>query len=52
MCYYTRYYYVYSTCVEWSAHFFRISTEGSAESCCAEGPHERYIVVEGKCMLC
>ncbi|KAI9815861.1 MAG: hypothetical protein M1826_001925 [Phylliscum demangeonii] len=52
MCDYVRNYYVYASCADPGAHFFRTSIDGSTEAICARAPHERFIVVSGTCPLC
>lgn len=52
MCDYFRNYYIYSTCQHPAAHFLRTSLDGSKDTRCSEGPHDRFIVVVGKCLLC
>ncbi|KAE8359531.1 hypothetical protein BDV27DRAFT_149512 [Aspergillus caelatus] len=52
MCNYFKNYYIYSTCREPNVHFIRTSIDGSKENRCNDGPHDRFIVVVGKCRLC
>ncbi|EKD11875.1 hypothetical protein MBM_09954 [Drepanopeziza brunnea f. sp. 'multigermtubi' MB_m1] len=52
MCEYTKNYYIYTSCVDPGAHFFSCTTDGKKDRSCTRGPHERYILVEGKCYLC
>ncbi|KAG7120628.1 hypothetical protein HYQ44_005124 [Verticillium longisporum] len=52
MCDFTKNYYIYTSCIDPGAHFFRTSTDGSHKRSCVKGPHERYIVVPGACPLC
>ncbi|AEO65490.1 uncharacterized protein THITE_119654 [Thermothielavioides terrestris NRRL 8126] len=52
MCDFTKNYYVYTTCVDPGAHFFRTSVDGSRKSACPKSPHERYIMLPGQCPLC
>jgi len=52
MCKYTKNYYVYTSCLDPGAHYFAISYDGTADERCPRAPHERYIVVEGVCLLC
>ncbi|KAI0858410.1 hypothetical protein F4860DRAFT_318620 [Xylaria cubensis] len=52
MCEYTKNYYIYTTCHDPGAHFFRTSIDGSRKTACPRGPHERYIVQPGQCPLC
>lgn len=52
MCNYFKNYYVYSTCLNPIAHLIRTSMDGSKDQSCSEGPHERFIVVVGNCLLC
>lgn len=52
MCNYNRFYYVYSSCLDPSAHFFKTTTDGDMHNRCARAPHESYIVVAGRCPLC
>ncbi|PLB43676.1 hypothetical protein P170DRAFT_480636 [Aspergillus steynii IBT 23096] len=40
------------TCREPSVHFIRTSIDGSKDGRCGESPHDRFIVVVGKCRLC
>ncbi|CAG8368106.1 unnamed protein product, partial [Penicillium salamii] len=53
MCNYYKNYYIYATCNNPSAHFLRSEMEGSKDnSTCKDSPHDRFIVVVGKCILC
>ncbi|RKU46456.1 hypothetical protein DL546_007388 [Coniochaeta pulveracea] len=52
MCDYTKNYYVYTSCLDPGAHFFRTSIDGSKKNACPKGPHERYIMIAGQCPLC
>lgn len=52
MCNYFKNYYIYSTCQNPAAHFLRTSLDGNKDTRCAESPHDRFIVVVGKCLLC
>lgn len=52
MCNYFKNYYIYSTCQNPAAHFLRTSLDGSKDSRCSDSPHDRFIVVVGKCLLC
>ena len=52
MCEYTKHYWVYTGCIDPGAHYFKTSLDGRKDKKCKAAPHERYIVVEGKCPLC
>ncbi|KAE9582808.1 hypothetical protein CGMCC3_g945 [Colletotrichum fructicola] len=52
MCDFTKNYYIYTSCIDPGAHFFRTSVDGNRNRTCGKGPHERYIVVPGHCPLC
>lgn len=52
MCDFTKNYYIYTSCVDPGAHFFRTSVDGSSKRSCPKGPHERYIMLPGQCPLC
>ena len=52
MCEFYRNYYVYSSCADPGVHYFRTSTDGVGNVKCGRAPHERYIVVAGKCTQC
>ncbi|KAK1765367.1 hypothetical protein QBC33DRAFT_177456 [Phialemonium atrogriseum] len=52
MCDFTKNYYIYTSCVDPGAHFFRTSVDGSRKHKCSKGPHERYIMLPGECPLC
>lgn len=52
MCNYFKNYYIYSTCTQPDSHFLRTSLDGSKENRCPNGPHDRFIIVVGKCHLC
>lgn len=52
MCDFTKNYYIYSSCLDPGAHFFRTSVDGNRKLACPKGPHERYIVQPGTCPLC
>lgn len=52
MCDFTKNYYIYSSCMDPGAHFFRTSVDGNRKLACPKGPHERYIVQPGTCPLC
>ncbi|KAI1181552.1 hypothetical protein F5B17DRAFT_271052 [Nemania serpens] len=52
MCNFTKNYYIYTSCQDPGAHFFRTSIDGSRQTACPRGPHERYIVEPGQCPLC
>ncbi|EYE95456.1 uncharacterized protein ASPGLDRAFT_133459 [Aspergillus glaucus CBS 516.65] len=52
MCNYFKNYYIYSTCTQPDSHFLRTSLDGSKENRCPSGPHDRFIIVVGKCHLC
>ena len=52
MCSYFKNYYVYSSCTQPNVHFIRTDMDGQNEYHCAEGPHDRIIIVVGKCLLC
>ncbi|KAG7058805.1 hypothetical protein JMJ77_0006176 [Colletotrichum scovillei] len=52
MCDFTKNYYIYTSCIDPGAHFFRTSVDGNRSRACGSGPHERYIVVPGHCPLC
>jgi len=44
--------YIYASCQDPGAHFFKCSTDGRKDKSCAYGPHDRYIVCPGACPLC
>ncbi|KAK4103044.1 hypothetical protein N658DRAFT_422324 [Parathielavia hyrcaniae] len=52
MCDFTKNYYIYTTCLDPGAHFFRTSIDGSPKRSCPRSPHERYIMLQGQCPLC
>ncbi|OJI97286.1 hypothetical protein ASPVEDRAFT_36700 [Aspergillus versicolor CBS 583.65] len=52
MCNHFKNYYIYSTCSQPSSHIIRTSVDEPKEARCAESPHDRFIVVVGKCLLC
>ena len=52
MCEFYRNYYVYSSCADPGVHYFRTSIDGVGNVKCGKAPHERYIVVAGKCTQC
>lgn len=52
MCSYFKNFYVYSSCTQPNVHFIRTDMDGQNEYHCAEGPHDRIIIVVGKCLLC
>lgn len=52
MCEYTKNYYIYASCQDPGAHFFKCSVDGRKDKRCPNGPHERYIVQPGHCPLC
>jgi hypothetical protein len=52
MCDFTKNYYIYTSCVDPGAHFFRTSVDGSRKRSCPNGPHERYIMLPGECPIC
>ncbi|KAH8603086.1 hypothetical protein B0O99DRAFT_498685 [Bisporella sp. PMI_857] len=52
MCEYAKNYYIYESCRDPGAHFFQTSMDGRKEHRCARSPHERYILVAGKCPIC
>ncbi|EHA49175.1 hypothetical protein MCOR27_002824 [Pyricularia oryzae] len=52
MCDFTKNYYIYTSCLDPGAHFFRTSVDGSHKHACPKGPHERYIMLPGHCPLC
>lgn len=52
MCEYTKNYYIYTSCQDPGAHFFRTSVDGEKSQACPRGPHERYIMMPGHCPLC
>src|SRR5277367_5968322 len=52
MCNYTKNYYIYFSCQDPGAHFFKCSTDGRKDKRCPKGPHERYVVQPGACPLC
>ncbi|KAI7921303.1 hypothetical protein M0657_004042 [Pyricularia oryzae] len=51
MCDFTKNYYIYTSCLDPGAHFFRTSVDGSHKHACPKGPHERYIMLPGHCPL-
>lgn len=52
MCNYFKNYYIYSTCQNPAAHFLRTTLDGNKDARCSDSPHDRFIVVVGKCLLC
>lgn len=52
MCDFTKNYYIYTSCIDPGAHFFRTEFDGSRKRACSMGPHERYIMLPGHCPLC
>ena len=52
MCDFTKNFYIYTSCVDPGAHFFRTSVDGSRKYKCSKGPHERYIMLPEQCPLC
>lgn len=52
MCNYFKNYYIYSSCSQPDSHILRTSLDGSKESRCSDSPHDRFIVVVGRCHLC
>lgn len=53
MCNFFKNFYIYSTCSNPAAHFLRTEMEGTKDnSTCNDSPHDRFIVVVGKCILC
>ncbi|EKV06766.1 hypothetical protein PDIG_67430 [Penicillium digitatum PHI26] len=53
MCNFFKNYYIYSTCSNPAAHFLRTEMEGTKDNgTCNDSPHDRFIVVVGKCILC
>ncbi|KGO70459.1 hypothetical protein PITC_014690 [Penicillium italicum] len=53
MCNFFQNFYIYSTCSNPAAHFLRTEMEGTKDnSTCKDSPHDRFIVVVGKCVLC
>ena len=52
MCNFFKNYYIYSSCSQPDSHFLRTSLDGSKDGRCSEGPHDRFIIVVGKCHLC
>lgn len=53
MCNFFKNFYIYSTCSNPAAHFLRTEMEGTKDNTtCNDGPHDRFIVVVGKCVLC
>jgi len=52
MCNFTKNYYIYTACSDPGVHFFRTSVDGSRKRSCPRGPHERYIMSPGFCVLC
>lgn len=52
MCDFTKNYYIYTSCADPGAHFFRTSTDGDRKRSCGRGPHERYIMLPESCPLC
>ncbi|KAG6362418.1 hypothetical protein INS49_010648 [Diaporthe citri] len=40
MCDFTKNYYIYSSCLDPGAHFFRTSVDGNRKLACPKGPHE------------
>ena len=52
MCQYYKNYYIYASCMDPGAHFFKTSTDGHKGNTCSQAPHERFIVVQGSCPIC
>ncbi|KAL2153867.1 hypothetical protein VTH82DRAFT_2543 [Thermothelomyces myriococcoides] len=52
MCDFTKNYYIYTSCADPGAHFFRTSLDGNRAHSCPKGPHERYIMLPGECPMC
>lgn len=52
MCNYFKNYYIYSSCSQPDSHILRTSLDGNKESRCSQSPHDRFIVVVGRCHLC
>lgn len=52
MCDYFKNYYIYSSCSQPDSHFLRTSLDGSKANRCPDSPHDRFIIVVGKCHLC
>lgn len=52
MCDFTKNYYIYTSCVDPGAHFFRTSVDGSRKRSCPKSPHERFIMLPGECPIC
>ncbi|KAL3480401.1 hypothetical protein BJX99DRAFT_220736 [Aspergillus californicus] len=52
MCNHFKNFYIYSTCSQPSSHIIRTSIDDSKEARCSSSPHDRFIVIIGKCDLC
>lgn len=52
MCEYFKNYYIYSSCSNPAAHFLRTAIDDPGAAKCPDSPHDRFIVVVGKCHLC
>ena len=52
MCNYFINYYVSSSCSQPDSHILKTSLDGNKENCCSASPHDRFIVVIGRCHLC
>ncbi|KAL8656149.1 MAG: hypothetical protein Q9210_000434 [Variospora velana] len=52
MCNYWKNYYVYSMCNDHGLHFFKTSIDGIRDTACRTAPHERFIIVDGRCPYC
>ena len=52
MCNYFINYYVFSSCSQPDSHILKTSLDGNKENCCSASPHDRFIVVIGRCHLC
>ena len=52
MCNYFINYYIFSSCSQPDSHILQTSLDGNKESCCLASPHDRLIVVVGRCHLC
>ena len=52
MCNYFINYYIFSSCSQPDSHILQTSLDGNKKSCCSASPHDRFIVVVGRCHLC
>ncbi|KAL2848050.1 hypothetical protein BJX68DRAFT_239351 [Aspergillus pseudodeflectus] len=52
MCNHYKNFFIYSSCSQPSSHIIRTEMDEPKEARCSEAPHDRFIVVVGKCLLC